>query len=62
MTERTVKVTLSAQVQSYIEGMEKAARATRETGSETEKLAQHRQAFDTLGKGALVAGVPWQPD
>ncbi len=56
MADRQVKVTLSAQVQGYVEGMEKAAKATRETGSETEKLAQQQQAMETMGRSMLVAG------
>lgn len=56
MSNRTTKVTLTAQVQGYVEGMEKAAKATRETGSEAEKLAQKQQAFEQLGRGAMVAG------
>lgn len=56
MTERSVKVTLSAQVQGYIEGMQKAAQATRDTGSESEKLAKHQEAFQMLGRSAMVAG------
>lgn len=56
MAERSVKVTLSAQVQGYIEGMEKAGRATRETGSEAEKLVQQSQAFEQMGRYAMFAG------
>ena len=56
MADRSVKVTLSAQVQGYIDGMQQAARVTREAGTETEKLAQQGQAFDQVGKTALVAG------
>lgn len=57
MADRSVKVTLSAQVQDYIAGMDKAAKATRETGSEAEKLAQKRDAFNQLGAAALVMGA-----
>uniref|UniRef100_UPI001CBE54B5 hypothetical protein n=1 Tax=Leifsonia poae TaxID=110933 RepID=UPI001CBE54B5 len=38
-----VKVSLVAQVTGYIQGMEKAAKATRETGTEAEKLAQKKE-------------------
>lgn len=55
-SNRTVKVVLSAQVQQYIAGMEQAAKATRETGSEAEKLAQQKQALQTLGAGMLAVG------
>lgn len=53
MADRTVKVRLTAQVQEYIDGMEKAAKATRETGSESEKLAKQKAALQTLG-GVMV--------
>jgi TP901 family phage tail tape measure protein len=57
MTDRTVRVTLLAQATGYINGMEQAARRTRETGSEIERLAQRRQSFDVLGRSALAFGV-----
>lgn len=57
MADRTVKVSLTAQVQQYIEGMEKAARATRDTGTEAEKLAQKRDAFNQVGTAALAMGA-----
>lgn len=56
MATRTTKVRLTAQVQEYIDGMKQAARATRETGSETEKLAQQREAMELMGRTMLVAG------
>ena len=56
MADRTVKVTLQAQVAGYVAGMEKAASATRKTGSEAEKLAQKKEAFELLGRTALVMG------
>lgn len=56
MADRTTKVRLTAEVQSYIDGMQKAAQATRETGSATEKLAQQSQAFELMGRAAMLAG------
>lgn len=56
MADRTVKVTLSAQVAGYVAGMEQAANATRETAGATEKLAQQQQAFEQMGRTAMVAG------
>ncbi len=56
MADRSVRVTLSAQVQGYIAAMEKAAQATRETGSEAEKLGAQKQAFEDMGRAAMVAG------
>lgn len=57
MTDRTVKVTLRAEAAGYIAGMDQAAAKTRATGTELEKLAQKRQAFTTLGVGALAFGT-----
>lgn len=57
MANRTSKVTLLAQVNGYLEGMDKAARKTREFGSEAEKLAQKRAAFEQLGRASLAVGV-----
>ena len=54
MSDRTTKVTLVAQVQGYMTGMEQAAKTTREVGSEAERAAakaqQQREAFDLLGE------------
>lgn len=57
MADRTVKVTLTAHVAQYIAGMEKAAQSTRETGTEAEKLAQKKDAFDLLGRSMLAIGT-----
>lgn len=57
MTERTVKVSLILAAQGYMAGMDEAAKKTRETGAAAEKLAQQRQAFDTLGRAALGMGA-----
>ncbi|MFZ4894194.1 phage tail tape measure protein [Plantibacter sp. Mn2098] len=57
MADRTVKVTLTAHVAQYIAGMEKAAQSTRETGTEAEKLAQKKDAFDILGRSLLTVGT-----
>ncbi|WP_336647520.1 phage tail tape measure protein [Microbacterium sp. MMO-10] len=57
MSERVVKVRLSAQVAEYTKGMEEASRKTREVGSEAEKLAQKREAFNTLGAAGVAAGT-----
>ncbi|GAA4762667.1 phage tail tape measure protein [Microbacterium gilvum] len=57
MSERVVRVRLSAQVAEYEAGMKRAAQATRETGTEAEKLAQKRQAFETVGRYALGMGT-----
>lgn len=56
MAERVVKVVLSAQVEAYKKGMLDAAEATRTVGTEGEKLAQTRQALDTLGRTGVAAG------
>lgn len=49
MTTRTTKVRLSAEIQSYVDGMQQAAKATRETGTEAEKLGQQQEAIQRLG-------------
>jgi TP901 family phage tail tape measure protein len=54
--DRVVKTRLSVQMQEYIAGMEAAAKATRATGTEAEKLAQKSADFDLLGRTALAAG------
>jgi len=46
-----------AQVNGYIAGMEAAARKTRDLGSEAEKLAAKRQAFEDLGRPLLAFGA-----
>jgi len=57
MADRTVKVNLIAQVNDYVSGMDRAAKSTRELGSESEKLAAKKEGFETLGRGALVFGA-----
>lgn len=57
MASRTTKVTLVAEVSQYLVGMEKAAKATRETGTEAEKLAQKKQAIGQLGTAMLAFGA-----
>ena len=54
MTQRTVSVKLSAQVQGYIDGMNKAANSTKQVTGESAKLAAQRESFQQLG-GAMVA-------
>ncbi|MDR7189785.1 TP901 family phage tail tape measure protein [Microbacterium sp. BE35] len=55
-SERVVKVTLTAQMQNYLAGMEKARKATSDTASEAQKLAETKKQFDQLGRTALAAG------
>lgn len=57
MPERTVKVNLVASVNGYVAGMEAAARKTAALGTEAEKLAQKRQAFEDLGRPLLAFGA-----
>ncbi|MFJ3381910.1 phage tail tape measure protein [Curtobacterium sp. NPDC090217] len=57
MANRTVKTSLVAEVNGYISGMQSAARATRELGTENEKLAQKREALSTLATGVGVIGT-----
>jgi TP901 family phage tail tape measure protein len=56
VAERNVKVTLSLQMQDFKKGMEEARKATQETGSEAEKLAQKKADFDLLGASAFAMG------
>lgn len=55
--DRTVSVTLRAQVSQYLAEMNKASESTRKVGTEAEKLAQKKQTFELLGKAALGLGV-----
>lgn len=51
-----MKVVLSAAVSDYKTKMLEAAQATRTVGTEGEKLRQTREAFEAVGKTAMVAG------
>lgn len=57
MADRVVKVTLSLQMQQFMDGIERSRKATRELGSEAEKLGQKKQDFDMLGRTGLAMGV-----
>lgn len=63
MADRVVRVRLSAVVGDFNAAMEQAANKTRTVGTESEKLAQKKQAFQQLGAagfamgGLLAAGV-----
>lgn len=58
MVDRVVKVSLVAQVNGYIAGMDAAANATRKMSADSQlRLAQQREAFNTLGRTALAVGV-----
>lgn len=57
MADRTVKVSLLLQAQGYMQGMSEVSKQTSETGSKIEKLAQQREAFNTLGVAALGFGA-----
>jgi TP901 family phage tail tape measure protein len=58
MAERTVKVSLVANVNGYIDGMNRAARATRDLSNDAQaKLAAQREAFGAVGRSALAVGV-----
>lgn len=57
MGERVVKVRLSAEVAQFKKDFEEAAQKTRELGTESEKLAQKKQAFQQLGAASLAMGV-----
>lgn len=57
MADRVVKVTLRAVVSDYEKGMRAAANATHAVGTEAEKLAQQKQAFQQLGATGLTMGA-----
>lgn len=57
MAERVVKVRLSAVVDDYKKNMAEAADATRSVGTQAEKLAQQRQAFNMLGTAGVAMGA-----
>lgn len=57
VAERVVKVRLSAVVDEYKKNMADAADATRAVGTQAEKLAQQRQAFNMLGTAGLAMGA-----
>lgn len=57
MANRTTKVTLIAEVNNYVAGMQKAAQQTKELGNSAEKLQQQREGFNTLGTAALAVGA-----
>jgi TP901 family phage tail tape measure protein len=58
MVDRTVKVSLVASVNGYIDGMNRAQRATRELSNDAQaKLAAQREAFTAVGRSALAVGV-----
>jgi len=54
---RTTRVSLVAEVSGYISGMDRAARATRETGSEAERLSQRRDGIQALGAAMFAVGT-----
>jgi len=61
MADRTVKVSLTAQVSGYLDGMEKARKATAGMGSEAEQAARkvqaQGQAMQAAGKGLMAVGA-----
>ena len=61
MSERTVRVSLTAQVTGYLQGMEKARKATADAGTAAEKAAREieaqKQAMESAGRGLMAVGV-----
>lgn len=57
MADRTTKVTLAVVNSEYKKGMREAAQATRELGTEGEKLAQTREAMQLVGRTGIVMGA-----
>jgi TP901 family phage tail tape measure protein len=54
---RTVRTSLVAEVSGYLNGFERAQRATRELGSEADRLGQRRELIDSVGKAAFGIGT-----
>ena len=54
---RTVRTSLVAEVSGYLSGFERAQRATRQLGSEAERLAQKQEAIQGLGRGMFAIGA-----
>lgn len=57
MADRVTRVRLSLVAQDYTAGMEKAAKATRDVNSESQKLAAQKEVFDAIGKASLAVGA-----
>lgn len=57
VADRSVKVSLILQATGFVNGMDAAAKKTREMGSEAEKLTQKAQGFETMGRASLAVGV-----
>ncbi|MCT1394592.1 phage tail tape measure protein [Microbacterium sp. p3-SID338] len=57
MAERVVRVRLSAAIADFDKSMKQAANATAAVGSEAEKLAQKKQAFQQIGTAGLAMGT-----
>ncbi|RZU64940.1 TP901 family phage tail tape measure protein [Microterricola gilva] len=57
MGKRVTSVDLRLQYAEFVGGMEKSAQKVRELGTETEKLAAKKEAFQQLGTTALAVGT-----
>lgn len=58
MADRTTKVRLTAEVNGYLEGMERARKATSQMSDDAQqKLAQQREAIDGVGRSMLGIGA-----
>lgn len=57
MADRSVKVTIRAEVAGYLAGMEKVRQATSKTADEAQKLEKQSQAFEKVGAGLLTIGA-----
>lgn len=57
MADRSVKVTLTAQVSGYIADFNKASKATRDLATDADKLKAKSSAFGDIGRAAMVGGA-----
>ncbi|GAA1959956.1 phage tail tape measure protein [Microbacterium aquimaris] len=57
MANRTIAVKLVAQVQEYERNMLSAAKATATMGTESERLARYKEAFNAVGRAGVGMGA-----
>jgi hypothetical protein len=57
VTDRTVRVSVIAQVSGYLSGLEQAKKKTAETATEVEKLEAKKKAFEDIGRYAMAGGA-----
>lgn len=56
MADRAIRVSLSAQVNEYVQGMRRAAKATHDVDDAASKLPQYRAALEETGRAGMIMG------